>query len=534
VEDYKEFRLRLSPGRPHPETNKGVWLVELVQCPLPNLVKGERVSISPVFSREQLKKLRSPTWRTDIEALKAIGRNVWSSIMAPTVEAAFEACLAHVRSKNMGLRIVFSLGNGQDRLDDTSTVRISELPVELLYSDRHSFVATNETTPVSRSLQIIGDTSPTQVTLPLRVLLIVATPTDKPPACMEDELRIVKEAVHDLGNTLIDLELCDPPTRAELEKRLGRREKPCHVFHFIGHGGFGSTGPDPTSQPYISLLRPEEGNKSSSVYAEDLFVLTHNSSIKLAVFTACSTAAASPGEDKPYPMTAFSGLAQRLVSGSSSVTAAIAMQFDLEASAALEFSRTLYSHLVGSESSVDKIVARVRKKLVAHLSAGHRAWATPTVYQRNTESRVFNWLRSQPEAVGVQAHIIISRDRAGGPVLFNADTALVRCGREPSSDIVLDQPASWEHGRIMLTSGIYVYQHLGRHPAVVQRRNGPQMSLSREGCNEEPLRLGDKIIFTETFAIVVLFDLPLTGVYTPTSEKPPSLPLKTSNRSPGE
>ena len=123
----------------------------------------------------------------------------------------------------------------------------------------------------------------------------------------------------------------------------------------------------------------------------------------------------------------------------------------------------------------------------------------------------------------IKASIEIRQDNAIGPVLFKKNAALVRLGRDPSSDIVLKQPASWDQGRIIFTYGSYMYQHLGQHDATILSKNGQRVRLSREAENEVTLRQLDKLEFGE-LSLVVKFQAPPPQGYTPTDDDKTSSP----------
>jgi hypothetical protein len=124
--------------------------------------------------------------------------------------------------------------------------------------------------------------------------------------------------------------------------------------------------------------------------------------------------------------------------------------------------------------------------------------------------------RSQEAAAGVAGSVLTVLDGSGDEVVSSGKTALLRFGRDPSSDVVLDQPASWEHARILLSGGAFVYQHLGRRPAAIRRRTGQLVVLSREDRNEETLRQSDRIELTRSRSVTVRFELTPERAYLPT------------------
>lgn len=382
--DFNEFRIQVRADYPVP----GSWAIQLVACPIPGLA-GPKGTIQPSFTRRQLRRLRNRHGWPNHGELVQIGSTVWKSLMTPELAAAFWNCLQRSRDQGKGLQItVVTLGSEQrdeGSLTVDDPVRLAELPVEALHHKREGFFATDLNSPICRGLQTEPDRVPTQTELPLRVLVAVATPTDKPSARAAEEVQAIHSALAPLtgpGNPL-ELDIYEQPTRSELVGRL----QSCHIFHFIGHGGFDPVGSDPTSQAYITLVG-ENGTESDWLNAYDLSNILRNTEVQLVVFTACMSAAAMPDEE-PYPIGAFDGMAQRLVSGISGVTGTVAMQFDMEADAAVTFSQAFYQHLLEPDRTLVEAVTLARKQVSVRMGLGHRAWVTPTVYCRGQGGRVF-------------------------------------------------------------------------------------------------------------------------------------------------
>ena len=258
------------------------------------------------------------------------------------------------------------------------------------------FLALNLGTPVCRDLRTKGDRSPREVRLPLRVLVAVATPIDKPSAKAKEEVAAIRGLLEPLSGPggLLKLDIYEQPTRDELAERL----KSSDIFHFIGHGGFAVMGSDPTSQAHISLIRPDT-NESDYLFASDLANMLNNTEVQLVVFTACTSSESTPDEG-PFRIGAFDGMAQRLLSGVRGVTAAVAMQFDMEAEAAVAFSKKLYKHLLDADKTLAEVVTLARSAVSICKGVGHRAWVTPTVYCRCEGGHVFRLATPGPVGPG--------------------------------------------------------------------------------------------------------------------------------------
>jgi len=394
VIEYAELRILLTPSL----QGGGQWDIQILESPL-TLYKNKKATVVPVFTKDRLRRLRRSDGWPDAAEMETIGQQVWQSIMPPTIDEVFAACLqfCSALNKRMRLRLVFQ---GQESHVATGAgIALAELPVEALFKDVYHFVATDLKTPVSRSLREDPDRDPLSIRYPLRMLVVVSTPDDMPSADAQAEAAAIRQALSSLTGPrgLIDVEICDPPTRSELTRRLQRS---CQILHFVGHGGFDLLGDDPSPQPYLCFSRPSEANPgrmvSDNVSARDLAVLLRNTDVRLAVFTACQSAAPAPdpgvvGTD-PYPGGAFEGVAQRLLSDISEVSATVAMQFDIESEAAVIFTRTFYENLLNPDNRLDEVVTLARRALATHqdFGVGHRAWVTPTVYWRCREGKVFN------------------------------------------------------------------------------------------------------------------------------------------------
>jgi hypothetical protein len=329
--------------------------------------------------------------------LQTIGGKVWQSVMNPAVAGAFNASVLNARANNRGLRLVVVIVGQESGLVAAPRIRLQELPVEALFHPLHAFIATDGATPVTRSLQVKPDAKPFKTALPLRILVVVATPTDKPNAKMAEEKQVIIDALAGLSATGgVVLEFCEPPTRAELRARLA---KPFHIVHFIGHGAFDIVGTDETPRAYVCL--EDEDRDSDPIDAYTLETLLRGTNIRLAVITACSTAQPAPDEE-PYTPHAFDGVAQRLLGGVSGITSVVAMQFPVESDAAVEFSRSFYANVVRPDKTLDEMVTLARRDIAAKLDIGHRAWITPTVYWRCDGGKVFE---IEPTIVDVDPEI---------------------------------------------------------------------------------------------------------------------------------
>src|SRR5687767_10648644 len=118
---YDEFRLHLTPDEAAP----GAWKVQLVACPI-NAMVGGKGSVTPVLTKEQLRRIRSPHDWPSLGELRAIGESVWSSIMNNQVEAAFQTCVLFSKQQGRRLRLVLAI-EGEDQPQPGDRAGLAEL-----------------------------------------------------------------------------------------------------------------------------------------------------------------------------------------------------------------------------------------------------------------------------------------------------------------------------------------------------------------------------------------------------------------------
>jgi CHAT domain len=383
-----EFRLVVSPDL----VTRGNWEILLQECPVATLT-GSKGSVVPAVTRADLDMLRSRNGWPNPVGLQQIGKAVWRSILTAGAEAALAASRNQLAASHDGLRFVLVLQGQESEIVDPTKIQLSELPVEVLYSEVDQFLATDLTTPISRSFQWKPDRPPLRVVLPLRILIAIASPSDKPPADVAREEAVIRLALADLISArAVEVDFVAQATRETVAAQL--KAKPYHVLHFVGHGGFDVVGDVDTPRAHLCFVRPDS-DLSDPTDAETLSVMLKNSGVRLLVITACSSASPTPPvpgnllDAGPLGTRAFDGVAQRAVAGVSGVTAAVAMQFDLEDVGATQFSKAFYENLLEPGLALDEVVTMARQALVVLFQLGHRAWVTPAVYWRCVGGKVF-------------------------------------------------------------------------------------------------------------------------------------------------
>lgn len=382
---YSEFRVQISPNVPA----DGSYSLQILESPV-NASVGPAGAPDALFPASLLAELRDPgNWPQpdgDVGRLRRIGAAAYSAVSNAQVRAALEAALQIATANQNRLRLVFSLVSADAAA--AAAARLSEIPIEALYQAAANFYAPQVVTPVSRALVAKPDRPSVEVTPPLRILVVAASPAGLPPANIPEEKKAIQKALQPLEQLgLAKAEFCDPPTREELGRRL---REPFHAVHFISHGAVQRIGVDPTPRAFL-CLQDADGNLDP-LDADTLDInLRNNPSVRLVVITACSTAQLPPAGASPYGATAYDGMAQRLLApGMSNVSAVVAMQFDFDGDAAPSFSRAFYEAIMSPGTSVDEAVRVGRMAIINTLRFGHRAWVNPVLYWQCKDGRVFD------------------------------------------------------------------------------------------------------------------------------------------------
>jgi hypothetical protein len=213
---------------------------------------------------------------------------------------------------------------------------------------------------------------PVAVTPPIRVLVMISSPSDYPSLDVEAEWKRLNESLADLiAAGTIAIERLDDATLGALQRRLRRSQY--HIFHFIGHGEF-----DQTLQEGVLLLE-RDNRRGHRVGSQYLGMMLHDQeSLRLAILNACEGARTSRQDP-------FAGSAQCLVQ--QGIPAVIAMQFEIADDVASTFAHEFYGALADG-LPIDASVTEARKAIFA--GGREIEWATPVLYLRAADGRIFD------------------------------------------------------------------------------------------------------------------------------------------------
>ncbi|MFQ5858614.1 MAG: CHAT domain-containing protein, partial [Anaerolineae bacterium] len=300
------------------------------------------------------------------DAVTAFGARLFAALFAGEVGTCLRRSLDEAHRQSAGLRI---------RLRLTDVPELADLPWEYLYDPTsRDFLTLSVETPLVRYLDLPHRIEPLAVQPPLRILVVIAGPTDYVQLDADQEWLALQQALSELeGRGRIALERLDETTIPALQQRL--RQGEYNVFHFIGHGTF-----DEQRQEGV-LLMEDEGHRGRPMSTRYLGTLLRDErrTLRLAVLNACKGARTSRGDP-------FTGLAQGLVQ--KGIPAVIAMQFEITDEAAITLAQEFY-RAIADGYPVDAALAEARKAI--YLQGNEVEWGTPVLYMRSPDGRIFDF-----------------------------------------------------------------------------------------------------------------------------------------------
>ncbi len=319
-------------------------------------------------TRRGMRRIDSP----EMQAAKDFGGKLFDAVFEGDVRACLRSSLDEANQQGVGLRLRLRL-SGAPELED--------IPWEFLYNPSlNRFLALSAKTPLVRYLDLPEAIRPLAVKPPLRVLVLIATPTDFEPLDVNQEMEKLSSALSELqARGLVTLTRLQEMTLGGLQEEL--RHGTYHVFHFIGHGGF-----DQQTQDGV-LIFEDDQRRGRRVSGQDLgVVLQDYAPLRLAILNACEGARSSRSDP-------FSGVAQSLVQ--QSLPAVIAMQFEITDQAAITFARSFFRALADSYP-VDAALSEARKTIFA--AGNDIEWGTPVLYLRAPDGKIFDVAQLPPSA----------------------------------------------------------------------------------------------------------------------------------------
>jgi tetratricopeptide (TPR) repeat protein len=304
------------------------------------------------------------------QTIQRFGQTLFVALMAGEIRSLYDASRQHAYEHGKGLRLKLHIQSPE----------LAIVPWEYLYDARQGdFLSLSRSTPLVRYLDVPQPPQPLKVRLPLRILVLMASPSDQETLDVAGEQRRLYNALQGLeAQQAVEITYLQEHTERALQRTL--QDGPWHVFHFIGHGGF-----DEQSGEGVLALE-NEARRTHLITATQLGrLLGDQHSLRLVVLNACEGA-----RGNRYDL--FSSTASTLVRRG--IPAILAMQAEMSDAAAMTLARWFYQGLADG-LPVDTAVAEARKAM----SVGDKEsleWGTPVLYLRSPDGRIFDLPRRKP------------------------------------------------------------------------------------------------------------------------------------------
>lgn len=307
-------------------------------------------------------KVRSSS-APEVKKMKEVGAVLFDQAITGPVREFFYKCQGQADQQGKGIRWRLALDPA-----------IGDLPWEFLYL-QDQFVALNPRSPVVRYIKGAARVMPLKAEHPLRILVVIASPSDVPPLDTQAEKERINASLQPLTSQgLVDVTFIEgPDTWERLMDALLPNQT--HILHFIGHGAF-----DEKNREGVLLMEDADG-LTAKIESERLSVLVLGKSrLRLVVLNSCLGTQGDEGQP-------FSSMAAGLVR--SGVPAVIAMQFEISDHAAREIAETFYTSLA-LNMPVDAAVTEARRKIFLS-DRDSLEWATPILYMQVPDGRLFQF-----------------------------------------------------------------------------------------------------------------------------------------------
>jgi len=373
-QNYLDFEVEIGPGsgREYP--------VAVIRSPAGEARETMRFPYDELTLESRLDKLQIALLRSggkrrqalsqEEQAVQTWGRDLFDALFTGEIRSRYDVSQREAAQQGKGLRVKLRIQSPE----------LAALPWEFLYDARQAeYVCLSRNTPVVRYLELPQPIRPLTVTPPLRILGMIASPSDLSSLDVAREKQRVDNAIEDLRKRgLVELVWLEGQTWRDLQRAM--RGGPWHVFHFIGHGGF-----DARADEGLIVLADERGQAAPLTATQLGLLLADHRSLRLVLLNACEGARGSQRD-------IFSSTSSILVRRG--LPAALAMQYEITDRAAIEFSRAFYEALA-DEMPVDTAVAEARKAIRLAV-ANTVEWGTPVLYMRSPDGMLFD-LRGQPQ-----------------------------------------------------------------------------------------------------------------------------------------
>jgi len=307
-----------------------------------------------------------------------LGDALADALLAAGVGDAYDEARRLAEARGHGLRLTLSLAGAPSLLS---------VPWEFLYR-RPRFLASQRRTPLVRLLEIGTMAAPPAIDAKVRILGVIASPSDLSPLDTGAEKARIEQALAEVvAIGRVQLDWLEPATPRALRQAL--RDGSYHVVHYVGHSDFTDEGDgvlflergdEDDGDTDGAGQRGGEAEGTAVAVGETLLanLLADQQVLRLVVLNSCEGARTTLTD--PY-----AGVATTLIA--LGVPAVVAMQFEISDEAAIVFAEELYTNLIGRQDPIDAAVSEARKAIYTEVDEVE--WATPVLFVRDPDVDLF-------------------------------------------------------------------------------------------------------------------------------------------------
>jgi len=356
--EYVDFELSVAEGE------NGFYSIQVIKSPVGE--EEDKVSLQAFWEQKKFQEVsqRLNALEAASEDLIWAGDKLFAALFPNAIFNVLRRSLDVVKRERNNLRLKL-------RLD---APELMYLPWELTHNKKlpGGFLALLPQVSLTRYLPLEQPLRKPQFRVPMRILVLISSRADLPLLDVEAEKETMEKALNPLTSSGdVQLKIREHVTRSILFDEL--ENDPPDVLHYIGHSSFA-----PKKKSGFLELESED-DEPGRMSAEELGGRLLEKPVKLVVLNSCQGATAAKKN-------AFAGIAQNLVRAG--VPAVVAMQYPIRDTSALMFSDVFYSTLI-KRYSIDDAVATTRRTLAGKLGSGQQDWATPVLFMRASEGKIF-------------------------------------------------------------------------------------------------------------------------------------------------
>ncbi len=370
--DYIDFELGIGHGHAHE------YLVTLVRSPELQLQSVMRFPLDERTVRNHIQNLEIALLRSmgnprhlpsrQEKDVQEFGKILFDTLFTGDILKYYDEDQEKAVSQGRRLRLKLHIESPE----------LAALPWELLYYPRRgAYVCQLDSASVIRHPLLSRPMPPIVADGPLRVLGMVASPSDMPPIDVTHEQQRLVKAIQDMeSNGRVELEWLKGQTWRDLQEAMNTGT--WHVVHFVGYGRFSRSA----NEGFISLVS-QSGQPLRLGATQLARLLTASGKTGLVLLNL--------GRRLTNTNRSFSSTAATLVR--MGIPAVVETPYEIADQTVHDFISTLYEALVES-MPVDAAVAEARKA-VGLAAPNTVAWGAPVLYTGLANNALFSNVRSK-------------------------------------------------------------------------------------------------------------------------------------------